>query len=291
MQSIIEKAQRIVLSTERVPSPSALLFKIIELMQDEKADARDIKSLFSKDPGISSCVLRMANSAYYGYRGRIKDLERAIVIIGFDEVKNICITAAIMQQFAHKNMSASFDHGLFWKHSLLVGILAKELAARSQGQQWHKGPYYTMGLLHDFGRLTIAAYLTDYFEKILKLAKDEEIALYEAENKLGLTHTQTGFWLASKWGFPHSIRQVIACHHDSVIPDDFSRETAIVRLANHMARYAQAPDDVPAPAPDQHCLKASGLNIDDYMEQLDRIFDVLSGVDGIYDALSGKHEG
>ncbi len=284
-ESLTQKARQLILSADHVPAPSPLLFRIIELMQDEKADVRDFKDLFTRDPGLSSCILRMANSAYYGYRGRVKDLERAIILIGFDEIKNICVTAVIIQQFAKKDMSSSFMHDLFWKHSLLVGILSKELAARCEGKQWCAGPYYTMGLLHDFGRLIIAAFLADYFDEILQRAEKEGIGLFEAERELGLTHTQVGYWLASKWGFPAGIRHVIACHHESDAAGKYSMETAVVRLANQLARYAQEPGNTPVPDPDRQDLKASCLELDDYKAQADRIFDILSGVDGFYDAL------
>ena len=105
--------------------------------------------MISQDPSIFSQVLKGANSPYFGCRGTVKDIARAIVIIGIKEVRNMCISLCLMQQFSVARVSPAFDSSVFWKHTLLVALLAQELA----GEQGclPREEAYTLGLLHDPG--------------------------------------------------------------------------------------------------------------------------------------------
>ncbi len=288
MESLGQRAKKEILSADYLPNPSPILFELIGLLQDEDADAQDYKSLLDKDPALCSQILKMANSAYYGCRGQVADLERAIVIIGFNELKNICFTVALLHNFSTHRLPKEFDHKLFWEHSLLVAILSKEMGAQTRAPWNSTNQYYTMGLLHDLGRLALAAYLPDYFQQIIRKTMESGSSLYETEKELGLTHTQMGFWLASRWGFPREICQVVSCHHAPTTAKNFVRDTTLVYLADRMAKYAQDPENQPVPLSDPALLNAAGLSGEQFEKHLDGVFDLLSDVEGLYGALSGN---
>ncbi len=287
MEPLTQRAQRKVISMDCLPVPSPVLAQVVSLLQDDEAGAKAYDKVLSKDPGIYSLILRVANSAYYGCKGQVADLERAIVVIGLSEVKNICLTVSLSSNFSGSTLSRAFDHKLFWEHSLLVANLAKELAEKAR-QGASVTSFYTMGLLHDLGRLALAAYLPDYFDRVMGKAAESGTSLYETEMCLGLTHTQMGYWLASRWGFPEDICQVVSCHHTPALAKNSVPDTTLIYLADRMAKYAQDPEGEPVPMPDPVFLETAGISPRQFEGLLDAIFERLKETEALYHLLCGE---
>jgi len=230
-----DEAQQAIYGIDLIPSPSPVLGKLLDSLNDPYLDAEKFEALVTKDPALSAKILRIANSAYYGLRAQISTIERAIVVIGIDEVKNICLTVLLSSMFSGNKIHPSFNVSQFWKHSLFVALASKDLAGRFQVVEPETG--YILGLLHDIGRIVCATYMPHFYKKIVTLSSTKGISNFEAEQEAGLTHTQIGSWLSKKWALPYSLHAGIAYHH---VPDEaknFRMTTLLIHMADRLAYF------------------------------------------------------
>ncbi len=223
-----------IVDLESLPAPNSALVRLLGLLNQDSCTPRAVTKAIEKDPSLASQVLKIANSAFYGLRGKIKSIDRAIVFIGMEEVRNICLTACLSQQFKGLDFAPSFDIPSFWQHSLLTAILSRNMAAKMDWIATQEA--YLLGLLHDLGRLVIASVMHDYFEKIISQQRASGTGLFEAELATGSPHTTIGSWLAIKWGLPDPVRDVILYHHNPTEAGRFTREASLVQIASFISK-------------------------------------------------------
>lgn len=282
------EAKRQVLAIDFLPSPLPLLERLFRLMDEEQGCASDMEDIIKQDPGLCSQVLRVANSAYYGCRGRIKDLSRAIVVIGLQETRNICLNALLVQQFSEAHLPDDFDLRQFWQHSMLSGLLATELARFAQHILGHEA--YILGLLHDLGRVVIATYFPTDFEAINNRASCAQRPILEIERSYGLTHTEVGSWLALKWALPQTVRMVVLWHHDPMCAPFCQHEVALIHIATRLANLTENLDaETPGPSKGQsleEILSVAGLTTGDFQGCIFKIKDLAEEVERRWTVLS-----
>lgn len=227
-----------VCNEESLPLSSSLLATLLDFLKKDNLHIRDLQDFLLKDPSLCSQILKMANSAFYGSRGGVTSVQRAIDILGIKEVLNICLAIAIKQQFAPKKLAKAFETDVFWKHSLLTAMLSRELA---QGHELSvsQDAIYLMGLLHDIGRITIAVALPDLFEKIIAITYENRLSLYANEIQYGCSHTAMGFLLATKWSLPTHIALAARYHHNPCASKTYKKELAIVHLADDISKAGE----------------------------------------------------
>jgi len=154
----------------------------------------------------------MANSAYYGGRtaGKVNSVHHAIVIIGFDALKEIILTTSLFHTFKDSKEIKSLRP--LWQHSIECGLAAKRLAWVFRYEAMDEA--YLAGLIHDIGRLVIQQYFPDQFAALKRQTNGagEEIGL--EREILGMTHAEIGARMAAQWNFPETLIEAIAHHHD-----------------------------------------------------------------------------
>jgi len=190
-----------------------------------------ISNIISEDLAVSAMVLKIANSSLYGFHNKIGDMQRAIVILGLNEIKNLVLATSMYKTIKQLKSSSAFDIQEFWKHSIGCAISAKVLAETA----YIKNPedVFTGGLLHDIGKLIHATYLREEFEGVVANVVETGSQMFESEKKiLGFDHTQTGSALAKKWCLPRKTINMIANHHLSDTPDTLTKEVAAVHIGN-----------------------------------------------------------
>jgi HD-like signal output (HDOD) protein len=193
-----------------LPTLPAMMATITRLMQDPRTSADELGRAISADPSLVSKVLKLVNSAFYGFPGRISTITQAIVILGFSTIRNVVLTTSVLKAFG-KNGTAGVDVGRFWEHSLLTGAIARSLAMEREAHFIEET--FIAGLLHDMGRIVLSQKLPDEFAKVLE-AKRNGLPQLEAEQQaLRLTHGDIGGWLARKWNLPMPFAEVMRLHH------------------------------------------------------------------------------
>lgn len=230
-------------TAEYLPSPDKALSRCLKLLIQKDILINQLEETFKIEAGLCAQLLKVANSAFYGAPKQIYDVHHAIIIIGLRETKNICLATALMQQFPQTSLPPSFDLIRFWRHSMLTSFIASELAADKAWIKRDDAQIY--GLLHDIGRLVMAALMPDQFNKVVQLSQAEDSSLYEAEDALGITHAYMGWALAKKWGLPEPMCSIIRWHHDPIRGVPWSREASIVYLADYLANIIGGSLDTP----------------------------------------------
>jgi putative nucleotidyltransferase with HDIG domain len=195
-----------------LPALPTMLATLNRLMADPRTSADTLGKALGSDPALVSKVLKLVNSAFYGFPGRIGTISQAVVILGFSSIRNLVLTTSVMQMFGTKGQKQGFDVEAFWRHSLQTAALARQLAFE-KGQAYIEEAFIG-GLLHDMGRMVLSQKLPVEFEKVLALSAGKKIPLREAEFLLlGTTHAEIGSWLAQKWNLPPPLIDVIQYHH------------------------------------------------------------------------------
>lgn len=176
---------RFVRGIRYVPTLPTVLSQILVLLK-ENSSAQELEAIIVNDQALSFKVLAVANSAYYGFRHQILTVSRAAVALGYEEIRNICLGASLMG-FLHpssfRNQNAA---ELLWLHSLTVADAATLLALRLDKSQ--RDAAFTAGLLHDLGKVVLAAFFPDEAAALKELMTKENLPYRQAEKALDMDH-------------------------------------------------------------------------------------------------------
>jgi len=221
----------------QIPTLPTVVTKITLLMQNPRTSASEVGQAITTDQSLTTKTLKLVNSAFYGFPGRINTITHAIVILGFSTVKNIVLTASILDSLGGKKNKAAlqFDVEAFWKHSVGSGAIAKVLADTLLPGSREEA--FIAGLLHDLGKVVLSTFASEDYKAVLDYRDRENVLLREAERKvLGFTHSEVGLWLAEKWSLPRDLRAVVEYHHNPGLANPYEKLTSIVHLADILSR-------------------------------------------------------
>jgi len=209
-----------------------ITIRIIETVENPKSTARDLHEIIKNDPALSSKILKVVNSAFYGLPGQIGTIDRAIVLLGLSAVKNIAIASSITRLFKGGQLTEDFSAKDLWTHSLAVAVVSRALHKLMHRQGGDD--VFLAGLIHDLGILTIRqAFPEDLTEVINRVLKNEEDYCAVEMDILGADHQAFGAGLGGRWKFPRHLKAVMGYHHQ---PEHLDPETVklvqLIRLAD-----------------------------------------------------------
>lgn len=212
-QQILQKLDRI----EEIPTLPTIVFELNKYLQNPDTSIKTVCDTIEKDQAIALKILKLVNSAFYGFKSKISDLRNAIVLLGYNAVRNAIVSLSVIHSFSKRVALSDFDISQFWKHSLAVAVTSKNIAQLSKKES--PDNCFVGGLLHDIGKVILAQYFPDLFEKVWTTLQgtlqDEHLSFYEAEQKkLPIDHTKIGAHLASKWQLPEGLVEAIRWHHE-----------------------------------------------------------------------------
>ncbi|MCK9520486.1 MAG: HDOD domain-containing protein [Dehalococcoidia bacterium] len=198
-------------TTELTPLKSVAA-KAISIAEDERSAAMDLAAVLSSDQALTARLLRLSNSAYYGYARRISTVREAVILLGMRTVRSVAITSGIIDSFRSLDLG-DFDQDLFWAHSVTVGIVSETIARETRAARPEDA--FTAGVLHDVGKLAMLLCEPEAFAEVVELVTTGKKRFAEAERAVfGLSHTQVGGRLAQRWKFPEPLIDAIRGHHD-----------------------------------------------------------------------------
>lgn len=233
-----EQAKQLIINKiKNLPTLPDIVHKIVALVKDENTSARDLCRLISYDQAISLRLLKVANSAYYGFLRDIATVQHSIVILGFNEVKRLSLGIAMFNFMKGASNATSLIMEEFWKHSLgcslAAGIICKKVGVKSDIAS-------TASLLHDLGKLVLDNLFSREYKIVLEKAKAEEASMVDVEKEiLGFGHTDVGLWLSSSWKLPPSLILPIAYHHQvDEVDQENILQVSIVHLADILCKKA-----------------------------------------------------
>ena len=207
--------------------------KIIQLVEDPDSTAQDLNKVISNDPALGARILKVVNSAFYGLPGQIGSINRAIVLLGLNAVKNIAIAASLAKLFRGGKICANFDAHSLWDQAIATATGTRLLAERVGLGLPDEA--FLAGLIHDIGIMVeIQARRPKFVEVMQKLESDPEAKFREMEEQvIGANHEQFGSALCKLWKFPTSFAYVTGFHHHPQdLPVKHRTLTSLVHIAD-----------------------------------------------------------
>lgn len=229
-----------------LPSLPSLYTRIVQELQSPRASINSVANIISDDPAMTAKILQLINSAYFGLRRHISNLTQAVALLGLDNIKALVLTAQVFSQFDSETIRG-YSVKALWRHSSMVGNLARHIAKVEGCDEELSNDALMAGLLHDVGKLILAANLPNIYVKVTEIVEREGIDSVTAEHRLfGAAHGETGAYLLGLWGLPTPIVEAVAYHHhpqDCETPG-FSALT-IVHIANALSHEFTTPAGLP----------------------------------------------
>lgn len=180
---------------------------VLRITDSDRFSAHELGKVIATDQALSAKVLRLSNSAYYGYPRRIGTVRDAIVLIGFRAVRSAVLASCVIDTVGESKV---IDYREFWRYSVSVGVLA-ELAAQSESGPFEEA--FTAGVLHNIGRLALAQHMPEQFRGCQRRAEREGLSLHEVERAMfGFTDAELGGALALQWNFPDGLAHAVMHH-------------------------------------------------------------------------------
>lgn len=233
-----QKSRSMKLKVRDLPSLPEVVTRVTELVQNPKTSAAELSGVISKDSGLTSKVLRLVNSAYYGFPRQISSIQHAIMILGFTTIKGLVLSSSIFRIFAPKNnLNAGFDYKNFWKHSLLTAMASKKIYKELFFEENEN--IFSAAILHDIGKVILDQYDHNNYVKAMSELTDPlcfDQILTAEQKHCELTHPAIGAVVSESWNLPEVLTAVILHHHTPWDEREHEKIVTVVYLGNIMAQ-------------------------------------------------------
>ena len=223
----------------QVPTLPAIVQKVINLACSDETTVPELGSLISRDQAIANKLLRLANSAYFGFSSKVDSIHRAISLIGFNEVLGLVVGMGVFSAFKGKGTKEVLDMRELWIHAIGCATAAREIAKKLLPGESEL--IFLNGLLHDMGKIFFAVYFPNEYGAVLRSAQEAQIPLFKQEKKMmGLSHADIVGLLMTHWRFPDNLIMPCQFHHRSdSCPSDYHQAALIVELADCLCNEAE----------------------------------------------------
>ncbi len=221
------------LRVRQLPALPRAALDALAMLRDDNASSERCGELIGRDQALAARTLRLANSAFYGVPGRVGSIRDAVHLLGRRTLGSLLTVATVSQQFdAHT--CPTFQFSGFWRHTLAVALASRGVAL-AQGDDGDQA--FTVGLLHDIGRLALAAHFPAQMGAAIGRSQETDAGLTDIELQvLGTDHSEVGAQVAAQWHFPADVVQAIASHHaPAAVPGGGASLADIVHVADAMA--------------------------------------------------------
>lgn len=208
---LINAAMSSITSLATLPEVTA---KIISTVEDPKSNAQQLHKIVSHDPALVTRILKVVNSAFYGLPGQVASIERAIVMLGLNAVKNIAVAASLGQMFRGVKLCEGFTAKDLWTHCVAVAVAGRDLAKQSKLPIADEA--FLAGMIHDIGLLVALQVWPDKLRMVCDQVRASARPFCDVEREvIGVDHQQLGLALCEKWSFPKSCQLVAGYHHEA----------------------------------------------------------------------------
>lgn len=224
MEDKRSEIRRIIRDTKSLPTLPGIIAKLGSLADNDKVSSQKIARVVSSDQVLSAQVLRLVNSVFYGFPGRVSTVSNALILLGVNVVKSLAITSSIFE-IMEKNVVG------LWEHSMGVAVAANTISKTLKLPDPEETS--TAALLHDIGKVMIKIKLQDDFDHLTALMEEKGHTMLEAERDLFETdHAEIGGWLARSWLLPEKLIEPVAYHHQVEKSTLHQTKTAVVHIAD-----------------------------------------------------------
>ncbi len=208
--------------------------RIVATVEDPRSTAAQLHRIVSHDPALVTRILKVVNSAFYGLPGQVASIERAIVLLGLNAVKNVAVAASLGQLFRGAELCDGFTARDLWTHCISVAVASRALAAQCNPQLANEA--FLAGLIHDIGLIVSLQTAPETLRRVCREVMETDADFRTVERRLsGVDHEMLGMALAEQWKFPRTCQLVAGYHHHPVdLADDCRAMAGIVFVADTM---------------------------------------------------------
>ncbi|MCF7964375.1 MAG: diguanylate cyclase [Methylobacter tundripaludum] len=185
-------------TTDRLPSPSGTALAIMQLVQQSDTTVQQVSQLVKVDPALSGRILRFANSAAFGARRPIADIQLAVMMMGMQAVRNFALSLSLIGNNSQGHCRG-FDYEAYWSRSLAVSVSLAAITALEPTVVPEES--FTLGLLSDIGSLALATAWPEVYGECLGAAEGKPLLALERE-RFAIDHNDLSLILLADWGFP-----------------------------------------------------------------------------------------
>ena len=197
---------------EDLPTLPSIAMEVNKMLEDFDTSIKKLSERIEKDQAMVFKILKLVNSAFFGVRSKVSNIPHAVVLLGFNTVRNAVVSVSIIDAFSTKEVLDGFDITDFWKHSVAVAVTSRYLAEKTRLHT--PDDCFIGGLLHDIGKVVLAQHFQDIFKQIWRSVKEDNLSFYDAEkSEAPIDHAKIGGHLAKKWQLPMGLVDAIRCHH------------------------------------------------------------------------------
>lgn len=216
----------------------AIAMELNSLLQADESTVDIIAETIGKDQSIAAKVLKLINSAFFGVRSKVTSIHDAVVLLGFNSIRNIVLSVSVMKAFSKNDAADGFNIADFWKHSIAVAMTAKTMSEKSGISSPEDA--FTGGLLHDIGKIIMAQHFREIFIETVNVCEKESLPFSKAEkrNLGGYGHAKMGAFITEKWKFPQTLTDAVGSHHSE--NDYLSDLTTVVHCADIIVNIQSA---------------------------------------------------
>jgi putative nucleotidyltransferase with HDIG domain len=240
--------KQLVSQIRKLPAQPELHTKVTKELQSTSGSMEVVGKLISQEPVMTAKIMQVVNSAFFGFAREISDPTEAVMVLGAERIKALILLAGVFSQYSSAKCPG-FSAEPIWSHSIQVGAYARAITLAETKDARLAEAAFTAGLLHDIGKLVLAANLPEMYETVQRLRVSKQIDAREAELEiLGTTHAELGACLLATWGLPLPILEAIACHHEPAR----SEEKGFSILAAVHAANVFAQEGLAAEIPREH---------------------------------------
>ncbi len=199
---------------EDIPTISTILGEIMRITSSNNSSVKDLSQIIYSDQSMATKIMKMANSSFYRYAQQIKSIDRAIIILGFDEVRAIAVAMSVFDSIYLRKDGVYYNRLRSWNHSLLCGFGTKVLAGLCRRSEEFESELFVGGLIHDIGKVLMDRYFPESFAKVLEMIEETSMTMESAERRIfGFDHALLAGRLLRKWKFPDQLVDMVQYHH------------------------------------------------------------------------------
>jgi len=233
MKNIIRKLEAVT----DLPTLPIVYAKVSALVNDSRTTAAQVARVIESDQAITSKILRLVNSSFFGFSRRISSIHQAVILLGFNTIRNTVLSISVSKMF-ETEQTIDFDLKNSWKHSIATGLLTKSLGRHLDTGMDEEA--FAAGILHDIGKVVLNKYFPDEFGAALEKARSEQLPLFDAERQVnGVSHAEIGEYIVDHWNLPYGLVEAVALHHTPSVLRSNPKLVCLVHVANIFAREMQ----------------------------------------------------
>ncbi len=259
---------------KEIPTLPIVYQELFSKMNNPDVSVPQLAEIVSRDQALAAKILKLVNSAFYGYKNEINTVNRAMVILGFRTIRNAALAISVFEYVAGGEIDTMFSLENFWRHSLASASICK-VVGRDAGIKQQEETFVA-GLLHDVGKLIMLKHFREDFVEVCRLQQKRGCTWLEAENELlRINHTKLARAILRSWNFPPNLIEAVSHHHDMNTEASYPRLVALVNLSDQLTYHLGigSPASIRAETLDPAVSAELGMGIAEAMVHRDRIME------------------